>query len=181
MTITILRLGHRIARDTRISTHCALVARALGADSIIFSGERDQSILDSVNQASENWGGDFTATYDAKWKHVLKTFNGTKVHLTMYGLPVQKTIDEIRKQTKNKNLLIAIGAGRVPGEAYQLADFNVAVTNQPHSEVGALAVFLHEYWKGLELEKTFAHPKLRITPREKGKTIEKIPSHRGKE
>ena len=33
--ITILRIGHRISRDKRITTHVALVARAFGADNIL--------------------------------------------------------------------------------------------------------------------------------------------------
>ena len=37
--IVVLRLGHRIGRDARISTHCGLVARALGANKIIYSGD----------------------------------------------------------------------------------------------------------------------------------------------
>ena len=32
--ISILRLGHRISRDKRITTHVALVARAFGANNI---------------------------------------------------------------------------------------------------------------------------------------------------
>jgi len=33
--ITVLRIGHRISRDKRITTHVALVARAFGADKIL--------------------------------------------------------------------------------------------------------------------------------------------------
>ena len=39
--ITILRLGHRVVRDQRITTHVALTSRAFGADKIVISVEKD--------------------------------------------------------------------------------------------------------------------------------------------
>ncbi|MEM5871528.1 MAG: tRNA (cytidine(56)-2'-O)-methyltransferase, partial [Candidatus Aenigmatarchaeota archaeon] len=56
MSIYVLRLGHRIHRDERISTHCGLVARAFGADGIIYSGEHDEKLIESVKRVSEEWG-----------------------------------------------------------------------------------------------------------------------------
>ncbi len=173
MKTVVLRLGHRIGRDTRISTHVALAARALGADSAIFSGEKDDSIIKSVSSLSSNWGGDFQVSYEADWKQVMKEFPGIKAHLTMYGLPVQEEIGRIRAAHKKSDLLVAVGAGRVPAAAYQLADYNIAVTNQPHSEVAALAVFLHELMEGRELQKQFPNPKLQVIPQAKGKLAQK--------
>ena len=86
----------------------------------------------------------------------------------MYGLPVQTVIKKVRKR---RNVLVVIGAEKVPGEVYRLADYNIAVTNQPHSEVAALAVVLHEYFKGKELGKKFAKAKLKIIPQERGKKV----------
>ena len=43
--VTILRLGYRLGRDPRITTHLALVARALGAESFLFSGDEDPRIF----------------------------------------------------------------------------------------------------------------------------------------
>ena len=37
--ISVLRLGHRIERDKRITSHLGLTARAFGADEIILSGD----------------------------------------------------------------------------------------------------------------------------------------------
>jgi len=171
MAITVLRLGHRSGRDKRISTHVALVARALGADGVIFSGERDHSMEESVGKVVKNWGGKFKVSYEKDWKCVISEFKGTKVHLTIYGLPVQKRIGRIRKE---KDLLVIVGGEKVPGEAYQLSDMNIAVTQQPHSEIGALAIFLHEYFQGKELEKRFPGAKLRVVPQERGKkTVKK--------
>lgn len=168
--ITILRLGHRRIRDKRISTHIGLTARAFGADKVIFSGEKDDDLIYSVTKITEDWGGPFEAEYDKDWRKAIKTFPGTKVHLTMYGLPIQEKIEELRPI---KDLLIIVGGEKVPGEVYQLTDHNLAVTSQPHSEVAALAVFLDQFSLGEELSKQFKNAKLKIVPNEKGKTVEK--------
>ena len=166
--ITVLRLGHRLGRDLRISTHCGLVARAFGADEIIYSGDKDEKMMKSVKRVVSEWGGPFSVTYEKNWKKIIQSFNGTRIHLTMYGIPIQDRIKEIRRK---KNILVIIGSEKVPGEVYQMADYNIAITNQPHSEVAALGVFLHEYFKGSELEKKFKDAKLKIIPQEKGKMI----------
>jgi len=165
--ITVLRLGHRKKRDARLSTHCGLAARALGAGSIIYSGEKDQQLLDSVKKVSKNWGGKFRASYEKDWRKAIKNFHGTKVHLTMYGLPIQ---DQIRKIRGKRDILVIIGGEKVPGEVYHSVDYNIAVTNQPHSEVAALAIFLHEYLAGRGLKKRF-DGRLKIVPQEFGKKI----------
>jgi tRNA (cytidine56-2'-O)-methyltransferase len=169
--ITVLRLGHRADRDPRVSTHVGLVARAFGAGEIIFSGEKDPKLLGSVRDVAKRWGGPFKASYSESWKKILKSYRkkGYKIaHLTMYGLPLQVTIRKIRKK---RNLLVVIGSEKVPHEIYRLADYNIAVTSQPHSEVAALAVFLHEYFRGKELSKKFKAAKLKIVPQEKGKRV----------
>jgi len=165
--ITVLRLGHRKKRDARLSTHCGLAARALGANAIVYSGEKDQQLLESVKKVSKNWGGRFKASYEKNWRKVIKRFIGTKVHLTMYGLPIQ---DQIKKIKGKKNILVIIGGEKVPGWVYHSVDYNLAVTNQPHSEVAALAIFLHEYHSGKELKKKF-DGRLKIVPQEFGKRI----------
>jgi tRNA (cytidine56-2'-O)-methyltransferase len=53
-----------------------------------------------------------------------------------------------------------------------MADYNIAVTSQPHSEVAALAITVHELQKGEELKKVFGDYKLRIIPSAKGKQVE---------
>lgn len=166
--ITVLRLGHRKKRDARLSTHVGLVARAFGAQKIVFCGERDEKLLESLRCVAERWGGPFGVTYEANWRKTIKRFKGKKVHLTMYGLPLQKQIQEIRK---HKNLLVIVGSEKVPGDVYGLVDYNVAVASQPHSEAAALAVFLHEYYKGAELTKKFKNAKLKIVPKPAGKCM----------
>ena len=156
--ITVLRIGHRIKRDARISTHCGLVARAFGADEIIFSGERDNNLLKGLRKVVKNWGGPFSVRYEKSYRNVIKKYKKKScvIHLTMYGLRLEK---EIRK-VKRKNLLVIIGSEKVPGEVYHLADYNIAVTSQPHSEVAALAVFLNKCSSGRKFRKEYRAWKL---------------------
>src|SRR3989344_6939558 len=169
--LTVLRMGHRLGRYERLSTHMGLTARALGADGIIYTGEKDNGLLQSVAETAKRWGGNFTVSYEEDWKAAVKSVKrkGFKlVHLTMYGEPLQKKIVKIRKE---KKLMIAAGSAKVPGQMYLVADYNIAVGSQPHSEVAALAVFLHEYFKGKELDKTFPKAKLVIEPQARGKRV----------
>jgi tRNA (cytidine56-2'-O)-methyltransferase len=168
MEVWILRLGHRMKRDERISTHCGLVARAFNANGIVYSGEKDDGLLNSIKRVVERFGGPFEVKYEKNWRKVIKEWKGKILHLTMYGLPVQEKIEEIKNC--KENLLIVIGGEKVPGEVYSLADWNIAITNQPHSEVAALAIFLHELFEGKEFEKEFKG-KVKIIPQEKGKKV----------
>ena len=68
--------------------------------------------------------------------------------------------------------LVVVGGAKVPGEVYGMVDWNVAVTSQPHSEVSALAVFLHELFEGSELDASFKGAKLRVRPQARGKLVE---------
>lgn len=164
--ITVLRIGHRISRDKRITTHVALVARAFGADKIIID-TKDNKIEDNVRSICARFGGDFKIESGVDKKKIIKEWGGVIVHLTMYGEKLNKSIDEIGK---NKDLLIIIGAEKVPPQIYEMADFNVSVGNQPHSEVAALAVFLDRYNMGRWNEKQF-NGKIEIIPSNKGKKV----------
>lgn len=164
--ITVLRIGHRISRDKRITTHVALVARAFGADKIIID-TKDNKIEDNVRSICARFGGDFEIESGVDKKKIIKEWGGVIVHLTMYGEKLNKSIDEI---DKNKDLLIIIGAEKVPPQIYEMADFNVSVGNQPHSEVAALAVFLDRYNMGSWKEKQF-NGKIEILPSNKGKKV----------
>lgn len=171
MAIRILRFGHRLFRDARASTHVALTARALGADGIVFEGEKDEKMMDSVRAVVKAWGGPFDVEHAANWKRYVEDYKkkgGCFVHLTMYGMPLQDVISDARK--KSKDCLVLVGSQKVPIEAYRMADFNIAVTHQPHSEIAALAVFLDRYFEGRELEKKWAG-KNRISPSKIGKDV----------
>ena len=165
--ITVLRIGHRPQRDKRITTHVALVARAFGADRIIIT-TKDEKIEQSVRDIVERFGGHFEILSGMPLKKVIKNFKGTIVHLTMYGLPVDDIIPKIPKEG---NLMIIVGAEKVPREIYEIADFNVAVGNQPHSEVAALAIFLDRFFEGKELRQEFENAKMKVIPQERGKRV----------
>jgi tRNA (cytidine56-2'-O)-methyltransferase len=85
----------------------------------------------------------------------------------MYGEQVENSIKKIDKK---RDLLIVVGAEKVPPFVYEMADFNVAVGNQPHSEVAALAIFLDRYNKGSWQRKKF-DGKLEILPSHRGKKV----------
>lgn len=173
--ITVLRLGHRIVRDQRITTHVALVARAYGADDVIITGERDDDLLKSVEKVVKKWGGDFTARFEADWRNVVrgwKRSGGIVIHLTMYGINLPDVIHEVREKWKEgKPLLVLVGGEKVPREVFELADYNIAVSNQPHSEVAALATFLDWLQEGKELTKEYPNAKLKIVPQPRGKKV----------
>lgn len=167
--VAVLRLGHRIGRDPRATTHCCLVARALGAKEILITGDEDLPLKNNVDEITKEWGGKFKVNYKEDWKKTLKEHKGKGfiiAHLTMYGMPIQNKISEIRKKDK---IMIVVGSQKVPREVYNLVDFNIAVTNQPHSEIAALAIALHELFEGKELENKFPNSKIKIVPMEKGK------------
>ncbi len=164
--ITVLRLGHRPERDKRITTHICLLARAFGAGKVVVT-KRDEELEKTVNDIVKRFGGDFSIVFDENWKNVIKNFNGVRVHLTMYGLPVQDVIDKI---PKDKDVLVIVGSQKVPIDVYKLSDFNVAITNQPHSEVSSLAIFLDRFLEGKELYLKF-QGEYRVVPTERGKNL----------
>ena len=77
-------------------------------------------------------------------------------------------------ETKIRNedkILIVVGAEKVPREIYELADYNVAVGSQPHSEVSALGVLLDRIQQGKQFEFKFENPERTIIPQEQGKDV----------
>ncbi len=166
MEVFVLRLGHRPERDKRISTHVALTARAFGAKGIYFD-TYDESVFNSVRDVVDRWGGEFFIEH-VNWKKLLREFEGLKVHLTMYGVPLIEKIDEIRKAEK---ILVIVGAEKVPKDVYEMSDLNVSIGNQPHSEVAALAVFLDRVLEGSVFRLEFPDAKIKVIPCERGKKV----------
>lgn len=171
--VWVLRIGHRLVRDDRITTHVALVARAFGANGIYLYNTEDK-IKKKVDDVTEKWGGRFEVNVieENEWKKLIKDWkkeDGLIVHLTMYGLNVDDVIDKIKEE--RRKILVVVGAEKVPPELFKISDYNVAIGNQPHSEVAALAVFLDRLFKGKELKKEFDNWKLKIIPSEKEKKV----------
>ena len=162
--IKILKLDHRPFRDKRITTHCALVSRAFGSNEFLYAGVCDNELEKNIINTNERWGDlGFKITYLEEPLEYVKEYKGKGIiiHLTMYGGKILEYIQEIKKN--KKEMLIIIGGPKVPGDYYELADFNISVTNQPHSEVAALAIILN-YLNPEFLEKDLFESKIEIIP-----------------
>lgn len=165
MFVSVARLGHRSKRDKRLSTHCALIARAFGAEKMYYFGEEDKKLEESVSSVASTWGGSFSIEHKKSWKPLFtaEKKRGAKiVHLTMYGLPYKQVVSTVKGEER---LLLVIGSEKVPRGVYEESNYNCSVTNQPHSEAGALAVFL----ENLGLKPRFDNAKLAIKPNDRGK------------
>jgi tRNA (cytidine56-2'-O)-methyltransferase len=130
MVIEVVRIGQRVVRDDRVTTHVALVARAFGAERI-YMNEINPEIKDTLDKINDSWGGNFAIEFMDNWKHILKMKkedNYKIIHLTMYG----ENINDIQSKLRQE----------VPREIYEYADYNVAIGSQPHSEISGLAILL---------------------------------------
>ncbi len=171
LVIEVVRIGQRLVRDDRVTTHVALVSRGFGAERIYMT-EVNPEIKDTVEKINNTWGGNFEVEFIEKWKTIVKKKKdeGFKIiHLSMYGENINDTQDKIRKE---ENLLIVVGAEKVPREIYELADYNVGVGSQPHSEISALAILLDRIQKGKQFEKEFPNAKRKIIPTKNGKNVQ---------
>ncbi len=167
MNIEVLRMGERLVRDDRATTHVALVARALGANRIYMNGI-NPDIIDTVSKINMTWGSNFEIKITDKWKSIIKDCKKRSmkiVHLTMYGENINKV------SINEQDLLVIVGAEKIPREIYDIADYNVAIGNQPHSEIGALAVFLDRLQVGKQFDNQFDNAQKRIIPTLNGKNV----------
>ena len=172
--VVVLRWGHRPQRDSRLTTHVALAARALGASGFVLSDIMDKKIGESVEKVTENWGGKFFFEMGKPWRSMVREWKakgGIVVHLTVYGENLQTSAVLDRIKQSGKDVLVLVGSQKVPSEFFsdEVSDFNVAVGNQPHSECAALAVFLDRFFEGKELVKGFKKAKIEVVPQERGK------------
>jgi tRNA (cytidine56-2'-O)-methyltransferase len=161
--VCVLRLGHRPSRDARVTTHVALAARAFGADGMYLAAH-DPGVVESITDVVHRWGGDFFIQDSVSWRPCIRQWKengGQVVHLTMYGQSFTEVMAELRLHGQ---ILVVVGAEKVPGELYGLADYNLSVTSQPHSEISGLAVFLDHLFQGRELERIYPDAAMHITP-----------------
>jgi tRNA (cytidine56-2'-O)-methyltransferase len=136
--VEVLRIGHRLGRDPRLTTHLALTARAFGAERL-FLQPPDPALAERVGAITRRWGGRFAIEGMREWKPVVRRPGSCVVHLTMYGEPLRKLEARLRREPR---VLVVVGGAKVPSELYGMADLNIAVGHQPHSEVAALAIML---------------------------------------
>ena len=174
MPVEVLRIGQRPVRDDRVTTHVALVSRALGA-SRIFMTEANPEIRGTVQRINEMWGGRFEVTYVDSWRPVLLEKKGGGfiiVHLTMYGESINSVQAGLRRHLRNgRGILVVVGAKKVPRDVYEMADYNVSVGSQPHSEIGSLAVLLDRMYDGRQFEAEFPDARLQIVATGRGKKV----------
>ena len=169
--ITVVRLGHRQQRDKRITSHLGLTARAMGATHFVLCGDDDEKVLETLADVTETFGGNFTAEHHAKPLGFLRHFakqGGRIVHLTMYGEDFESTTSTIPTDAP---IAVVVGGAKVPGEIYKLADYNIAVGHQPHSEVAALALFMSEIMGGVAGSENFPGARLEVKPHPSGKVV----------
>lgn len=175
MNIAVLRIGHRLVRDDRTTTHVALVSRSFGCN-ILYMTDVNDDIKSTIDDVNNRWGyaSNFKIEIVKNWRNTIlnwKKDGGIVIHLTMYGLNVDDIISKIKNS--NDDILIIIGAEKVPSEVYKLSDYNIAVGNQPHSEISALAIVLDRIYEGKQLKLNFESAKMKIIPSFKEKRIEK--------
>jgi tRNA (cytidine56-2'-O)-methyltransferase len=168
--VTVLRLGHRPGRDERITTHVGLTARALGADRVVLAGAGG-SRAETIADITDRFGGPFEVETTDEPTRRIRDFSGAVVHLTMYGEPIQDVQADIGADHDSGPLLVVVGAEKVDFEVYERADYNVGVTNQPHSEIASLAVFLDRLFEGRELDREWEDPDRVVVPMETGKRM----------
>jgi tRNA (cytidine56-2'-O)-methyltransferase len=165
-SVAVLRVGHRAGRDPRLTTHLALTARAFGAETM-YLHPPDPDLADRLAQVVARWGGRFEVRPATEWRGLVRGFDGTVVHLTMYGLPLERVLPRLRRAGR---VLFVVGGAKVPPDLYRMAGFNVAVGHQPHSEVAALAVAL-ERLLGVPGPGALPGARQRIVPRARGKRV----------
>ena len=171
--VIVLRIGHRVYRDSRVTTHVCLTARALGADGVIIADREDKTVEATIREVAGRFGGDFSIESGKPWRKTIRDWRdkgGKIVHLTAYGLRLPDVIQEINRS--DGNLLVVVGSEKMPGEVFKLADWNVSVTNQPMSEVAALAVFLDWHLQHRAFDKAFPNGQVEIIPSSDQKRVQ---------
>ena len=135
------------------------------------SDTHDGQLATTVEKVVEEFGGKFIVETGVPWRSTIvnwKKSSGSVIHLTAYGLRLQDVIEEIKSVKSDK--LIIVGAEKMPGEVFQLADWNVAVTNQPISEVSALGIFL-DWLSDHHMREEFPGARRKILPSGHGKNV----------
>jgi tRNA (cytidine56-2'-O)-methyltransferase len=173
--VVVLRWGHRMLRDRRVTTHVALTARAFGAEGMILADVRDEAVDSSVGKVVRLWGGSFKLKAGVPWRKAVEEWRskgGLVVHLTAYGEPLTRRLaGKIRRL--NRPIMVLVGSQKVPREFFteKVSDFNIAVGSQPHSEVSSLAIFLDRILGEKWLKGEFENAKVKIVPQPRGKKV----------
>ena len=86
---------------------------------------------------------------------------GVSSVLTMYGESWRESLNSIER---GRPMVIVVGGTKVSGEVFRLANHNISIGNQPHSEVAALGVFLESFIGPLDESKHFQGGEIQVVP-----------------
>ena len=169
--IVVLRLNHR-PRDFRVTTHACLTARAFGANGVIIADTEAKGIIEKIDSLSIAWGGGFWVRDSVATDRVInvwRSLGGVIINLSMYGEDLRNVLSDLYflRHVQLKPFLVMVGSSKVPAKMYTIADYNISITNQPHSEVAALAIFLDKIHGGNWPR--YTEGKVRMNPSLKGK------------
>ncbi|TMI33770.1 hypothetical protein E6H28_00970 [Candidatus Bathyarchaeota archaeon] len=117
--LVVLRIGHRFFRDSRVTTHVCLTARALGADGVIIADREDKTVEATIREVGKRFGGNFSIESGQPWRKTIRDWKdrgGKMVHLTAYGLKLPHVIQEIDEA--DKDILVVVGSEKMPGEVW---------------------------------------------------------------
>jgi tRNA (cytidine56-2'-O)-methyltransferase len=155
--INVLAMGRS---DYPTSSKLCLTARAFGASEITFIGRRDQRLERYINSVNRKWGGKFKLSFAKSYKDVMdQSQKSIKIYLTRYGKPLQDHSSTLRTY---KSIVLIITPKEKTENVFRDADFNISVSIQPHTGTSAMAIFLHEYYKGRELAMHFENAQYKI-------------------
>ena len=74
-SIDVLRLGYRLGRDPRITTHLALVSRAMGVSNFILCGDEDNKLFENIDSVNDRFGHGIAMKYEKSPMKYLKDFS----------------------------------------------------------------------------------------------------------
>jgi tRNA (cytidine56-2'-O)-methyltransferase len=127
----------------------------------------DPELAARIASVVRGWGGHFEVVGVHDWKKVVRGSEALVVHLTMYGLPMDRALPRIRRAHR---VLLVVGGAKVPPDLYRLSDLNVGVGHQPHSEVAAVAVLLDRLL-GVPPPGRWDGARRSVAPRARGKKV----------
>src|SRR5207245_9979725 len=100
--IVVLRIGHRFFRDSRVTTHVCLTARALGADGASIADKEDKTVEATIREVGKRFGGHFSIESGKPWRKGVREWRrkgGRVDHLTAYGLSSPGGLQQIRNRS----------------------------------------------------------------------------------
>ena len=153
----------------------ALTARAFGASELIATQKEQKDklyITKYFKEINDDWGSSFKVSFDSNWKKLIleRNNNYKTIYLTKYGSSIKKSEYAI---STYKNIMLIVSTTDNIKELYDMADFNISLTTQPHTIISSIAVFLNMYYKGRELAMHFENAKYKIIPENHGIHITK--------